>query len=140
MKQATHKTAGWTISIMATAWLIHLTVPPPVDAQTVETKRVMQQKLAQSQQLLGALVTSNWMALSQRTAALQALTSQPGWQVLTTPEFRDQTAAFQRATQALAAAGNQRDQRTALAAYNQLVTSCVECHRYVARSRIAELR
>jgi cytochrome c556 len=139
MKQATHKTAGWIISLMATAWLVHLTVPP-VDAQTVETKRVMQQKLAQSQQLLSALVTSNWMALSQRTAAVQALTSQPGWQVLTTPEFRDQTAAFQRATQALAAAANQRDQRTALAAYNQLVTSCVECHRYVARSRIAELR
>jgi cytochrome c556 len=139
MKQGTHKMACWTISIMATAWLMHLTVPP-IDAQTVETKRVMQQKLAQSQQLLAALVTSNWMALSQRTAALQALTSQPGWQVLTTPEFRDQTAAFQRAMQALAAAATQRDQRTGLAAYNQLVTSCVECHRSMARSRIAEVR
>jgi hypothetical protein len=134
----THKAACWTIVIMAMAWTS--LIVPSVTAQTVETKRVMQQKLAQSQQLLGALVTSNWMALSQRTSALQALTSQPGWQVLTTPEFHDQTAAFQRATQALATAATQRDQRTALTAYNQLVTSCVECHRYVARSRIAELR
>jgi len=134
----THKAARWTIVVMAMAWTS--LIAPSVTAQTVETKRVMQQKLAQSQQLLGALVTSNWMALSQRTSALQTLTSQPGWQVLTTPEFRDQTAAFQRATQALATASTQRDQRTALTAYNQLVTSCVECHRYVARSRIAELR
>ena len=133
----THKAARWTIVVMAMAWTS--LIAPSVTAQTVETKRVMQ-KLAQSQQLLGALVTSNWMALSQRTSALQTLTSQPGWQVLTTPEFRDQTAAFQRATQALATAATQRDQRTALTAYNQLVTSCLECNRYVARSRIAELR
>ena len=136
----THKAVCWTIVITAIAMAWTFLIVPSVTAQTVETKRVMQQKLAQSQQLLGALVTSNWMALSQRTSALQALTSQPGWQVLTTPEFRDQTAAFQRASQALATAATQRDQRTALTAYNQLVTSCVECHRYVARSRIAELR
>jgi len=130
------KAVFWSISIIAVAWLAHLTIPS-AGAQTVQTKRVMQQKLAESQQLLGALVMSNWAALSQRTGALQALTNQPGWQVLKTPEFRDQTAAFQRATEALGAAATQRDQRTALTAYNQLVTSCVECHRYAARSRIA---
>jgi cytochrome c' len=107
------------------------------EGQTVQTKQVMQQKLAQSQQLLGAVVTSNWPALSQRTQALEALTRQPGWQVLQTPEYRNYTAAFQKAMQALAAAAQQRDQRTAATAYNELVNSCVECHRYVARSRIA---
>jgi cytochrome c' len=110
------------------------------DAQTAQTKQVMQRKLVEAQQLLAALVTSNWMALGQRTAALQALTNQPGWQVLNTPEFRNQTGAFQRATQSLATAATQRDQRTALAAYNELVTSCVECHRYIARSRIADAK
>jgi len=108
--------------------------------QTAQTKRVMQQKLAESQQLLGALVTSNWAVLNQRAQALQSLTKDPAWQVLQTPEFRDYTAAFLRATQAVAAAAGQRDQRTALTAYNQLVGSCVECHRYVARSRIASRR
>jgi cytochrome c556 len=138
MKRNTERTVYWIISIVTAVWLTH--VIAPVHAQTVQTKQVMQQKLAESQQLLSALVTSNWAALSRRTEALQALTSQPGWQVLTTPEFRDQTAAFQRATRALAAAATQRDQRTALTAYNQLVTSCVECHRYVARARIARDR
>ncbi len=107
------------------------------EGQTAQTKQVMQQKLAQSQQLLAAVVTSNWTALTQRTQAIESLTRQPGWQVLLTPEYRNYTAAFEKATQALAAAAQQRDQRTAATAYNELVNSCVECHRYVARSRIA---
>ena len=112
-------------------------VVPIADGQTVQTKRVMQQKLADSQQLLAAVVTSNWALLGQRSQALQSLTQQPGWQAFQTPEYRDYTAAFQKATQAVADASTRRDQRTALTAYNQLVGSCVECHRYVARARIA---
>jgi len=107
------------------------------EGQTAQTKQVMQQKLAQSQQLLGAVVTSNWTALTQRTQALESLTRQPGWQFLETPEYRTYTTGFEKATQALAAAAQQRDQRTAATAYTQLVNSCVECHRYVARARIA---
>ena len=107
------------------------------EGQTAQTKQVMQQKLAQSQQLLAAVVTSNWTALTQRTQALESLTRQPGWQFLQTPEYRTYTAAFEKATQALGAAAQERDQRTAATAYNQLVSSCVECHRYIARARIA---
>ena len=107
------------------------------EGQTEQTKQVMQQKLAQSQQLLGALVTTNWAALPQRTQTLESLTRQPGWQFLQTPEYRTYTTAFEKATQALVAAAQQRDQRTAATAYTQLVNSCVECHRYVARARIA---
>jgi cytochrome c556 len=107
------------------------------EGQTAQTKQVMQQKLAQSQQLLAAVVTSNWTTLTQRTQALESLTRQPGWQFLQTTEYRSYTTAFEKATQALAAAAQQRDQRAAATAYNQLVSSCVECHRYVARARIA---
>ena len=111
-----------------------------VEAQTVQTQQAMRQKLAESQQLLAALVTSNWAMLAQRSQALQSITRQPGWQVLQSPEYRDYTAAFQKAAQAVADASTKRDQRTALTAYNQLVASCVECHRYLARSRIASDR
>lgn len=123
-----------TIAVMG---LLLAFVVPAADSQTVQTKHVMQQKLADSQQLLAALVTSNWTVLGQRSQALQSLTQQPGWQAFETPEYRDYTAAFQKATQAVADASTRRDQRTALTAYNQLVGSCVECHRYVARARIA---
>jgi len=109
----------------------------PLAAQTRQTKQVMRQKLAQSQQLLAALVTSNWGSLGSGSRDLEALTRLPGWDVLRLPEFNKQTLAFQRAIQALDDASRQRDQRTALTAYNGLVASCVECHSYVARSRIA---
>ena len=109
----------------------------PLAAQTRQTKQVMRQKLAQSQQLLAALVTSNWGSLGSGSRDLEALTRLPGWDVLRLPEFNKQTLAFQRAVQAVAEASKQRDQRTALTAYNALVSSCVECHNFVARSRIA---
>jgi cytochrome c556 len=57
--------------------------------------------------------------------------------VLRLPEYAKHTAAFQRSVRAVIAAAGERDQRTALAAYNGLVASCVECHSYVARARIA---
>ena len=130
---------GWTMAIVTGAFL-GIFLSRTADGQTAQTKRVMQQKLAESQQLLAALATSNWGLMMQRTQALQALPNQPGWQVLRTKEFREYTASFQKATQALAAAATRRDQQSALTAYNQLVTSCVECHRYVARARVATAR
>jgi hypothetical protein len=125
-----------SVILLTTAALI-VALLSRAEGQTQQTKQVMQQKLAQSQQLLGAVVTSNWTALTQRTQALESLTRQPGWQFLETPEYRTYTTGFEKATQALAAAAQQRDQRTAATAYTQLVNSCVECHRYVARARIA---
>jgi len=108
--------------------------------QTLQTKRVMQQKLTESQQLLADVVTSNWAALDRHTRALDALTRQPGWEVMRLPEFAKQTMAFQQALATLLGAAGQRDQRTAVSAYNGLVSSCVECHSYIARSRIAAVR
>jgi Cytochrome C' len=110
---------------------------PPLAAQTRQTKQVMRQKLAVSQQLLAALVTSDWASMGSRSRDLEALTNQPGWDVLRLPEFNKQTLAFQRAIQALAEASKARDQRTAVTAYNGLVASCVGCHNYFARARVA---
>jgi len=119
---------------IAVTMVLHSVKAP---AQTVQTSQVMRQKLAEAQQLLTALVTRDWTALDRHTRALESLTKQPGWDVMHMPEYHDQTVAFQRALAQLSAAVGQRDQRTAVTAYNALVSSCVECHRYVARARIA---
>jgi hypothetical protein len=103
-----------------------------------QSKQVMQRKLEASQQLLAALVTSNWVALDRGSRALKALTDDPGWDQMRLPEFQKQTGAFVQSTDALIAATGRRDQREALAAYNGVVTSCVECHRYVSRARIVK--
>jgi len=109
-------------------------------AQTGQTRQVMREKLELSEILLGGLVTSNWASLHKTTGSLIDVINRPGWQVLQAPEYVRQTSAFLKATQALLEAADARDQRTALTAYNGLVASCVECHRFVARSRVAGRR
>ena len=106
-------------------------------AQDRQTRQVMRQKLEHSQALLAALVTSNWGSLDRNSRALELLTMEPGWQVLRLPEFNKYTNRFQRSTAGLVDAARARNGDAALPAYNALVASCVECHRYVARSRIA---
>jgi cytochrome c556 len=105
-----------------------------------QSKQVMQRKLDASQQLLAALVTSDWVALDRRSRALKAQTADPGWDQMRLPEFQKHTAAFVQVTDALIEAAGRRDQREALAAYNGLVTSCVECHRHVSRARIVKTK
>jgi hypothetical protein len=131
-------TTRWTYRVVFLLAVTALLAQPHVAAaQTQQTNRVMRQKLGESQQLLGALVTSDWRALASHSQALEMLTMQPGWDVLRLPEYHNYTTAFQKAIQALADAAGSRDQRNALTAYNALVSSCVECHRYLARARIA---
>jgi len=67
-----------------------------VAGQTVALKRVMQMKLEQSQQILGAMVTSNWAELQRHSEALEQLAQDPAWAVLTTPEYVRQTTASLR--------------------------------------------
>ena len=128
--------AGWLVLtvVAVAAWA------GTPSAQTVQTRQVMREKLELSEVLLGALVTSNWGVLGKSAQQLVSVTNRPGWQALEVPEYTRQTRAFLTATQALIDAAGQRDQRVALTAYNGLVASCVECHRYVARLRVADQR
>lgn len=127
---------GGVLSVLA-ALMVMTCLTAPAGAQTALTRQVMREKLTRSSQLLAALVTSNWLALERESAALDAVTQKPGWDVLRAPEYVKQTGNFHLSVDALEEAARLRDQRQALAAYNGLVASCVECHRYVARSRVA---
>ena len=106
-------------------------------AQTTALNRVMRQKLEQSQGMLAAVVTSNWADLERRSEALVRITNDPSWAVLNTPEYAKQSQAFLRAAENLVDAAKRRDLDAAPAAYVSLTLNCVQCHRYVARARIA---
>jgi hypothetical protein len=106
-------------------------------AQTTALNRVMRQKLEQSQGMLAAVVTSNWADLERRSEALIRITNDPAWMVLNAPEYARQSQAFVRASQDLVDAAKRRDLDAAPLAYASLTLSCVQCHRYVARARIA---
>lgn len=106
-------------------------------AQTVALKRLMQQKLEHSQSILAAVTTSNWGEMQRQSEALIQVTKDPAWMVMNTPEYARQSQAFVRAAEDMLDAARRRDLDAAPLAYVSMTLSCVQCHRYVARARIA---
>ena len=100
--------------------------------------RVMRQKLQHAQKILEAVVTSDWVSLEANSRELERLTNDPRWTVLTYPEYARHSAAFTRAVRTLHTAATQRDLDATPKAYVEVTLQCVECHRYLARARIAQ--
>ena len=119
------------------AALTVLTLVSPIQAQTVALNRVMRQKLVDAQAVLAAVVTSNWRELERSSRALAKATDDPAWLVLRTPEYTKQSEAFIYAVNELVDAATRRDAEAAPLAYAALTMRCVQCHRYVARARLA---
>jgi len=63
--------------------------------------------------------------------------SDPAWMVLKKPEYARHSDAFKTAVRALHDAAAKRDLEATPQAYVAVTMSCVECHRYLARNRIA---
>jgi hypothetical protein len=106
-------------------------------AQGPALDRLMRKKLDCSQKILEAVVTSRWADLEARSRELEALTNDPAWAVLKTPEYAQQSGTFRQAVRALREAAVKRDLETTPQAYTTLMLSCVQCHRYLARNRLA---
>ncbi len=112
-------------------------VAVPASGQTPALKTLMREKLMHSQQLLDAVVTSRWADLEAHAVALRKLTAQPAWMVLQSPEYARQTSRFTRALDDLLEAARRKDLEDTPVAYTALTMSCVQCHRHVARMRMA---
>jgi hypothetical protein len=106
-------------------------------SQGPEVKNVMREKLRLAQSILEAVVISDWASLEANSQDLARLTSDPRWRTLKYPEYAKQSTAFVRAVEALHAAAVERDLNKTPKAYTGVTLQCVECHRYLARQRIA---
>jgi len=106
--------------------------------QTPSLNRVMREKLDHSKAILGAVVTSDWATLDRESRALALAVRDPAWTALIAPEYLKQSDAFQKALQQLIQASARKDLDMAASADVSLTMSCVDCHRYVARRRIAK--
>jgi hypothetical protein len=124
----------WHIVVTLSALVFGLAAAPN---QGPPLGRVMRDKLAHAQKILEAVVTSDWTSMETHSRELEHLTSDPGWAVLKLPEYSKHSAAFVRAIQDLRRAAAQRDSEKAPQAYVAVTLTCVECHRYLARARIA---
>jgi hypothetical protein len=106
-------------------------------AQAPGTKNVMREKLVHSQRILEAILSSNFALLEQETDALAKTTQSPAWTALRAPEYLKQSEAFLRVLRELSAAAKNRDLDGAAVRYNELITSCFACHRYMKDRRLA---
>jgi len=101
---------------------------------------LMREKLDQAQKILEAVVTSDWASLETHSRALERLTQDPAWRVFNSPEYAQHSAAFTQAIRDLQTAAVERDLEKAPQAYAALTLRCVDCHRYLARTRMAGKR
>jgi hypothetical protein len=127
------KRLTWRVAVLAAALAAMAATP----GQGPDVKNVMRQKLDHAQHILEAVVTSDWVALETHSRELEQLTKDPRWQVLQYPEYARYSNAFVRTIQDLHRAAAQRDLERAPKAYVAVTMQCVECHRYLARARIA---
>jgi hypothetical protein len=118
-------------------FLVALVSTVTIADQAQELNRVMREKLDRSKAILGAVVTSDWALLDRESRALALVTRDPAWVVLTDPEYLRQSDAFAGSLQKLIEASSQRDLDAAATAEVSLTMSCVQCHKYMARRRIA---
>jgi hypothetical protein len=107
-------------------------------SQGPELNRVMREKLEHTQKILEAVVTSDWVSLETESRELERLTTDRRWTVLKFPEYAQHSAAFVRAVRVLHNAAAQRDLEQTPKAYVAVTLQCVECHRYLARARLAK--
>ena len=125
-------------SCVAVSLLAFLSVTTSAD-QTPALSKVMRTKLARSQAILAAVVTSDWAALDRESRALAIVVRDPAWSAtLTEPEYMRQSDAFARALQDLIEASAKRDLEAAGNAHVMLTASCVRCHLHLTRSRLAK--
>jgi len=108
--------------------------------QGPEVTSVMREKLEHTQKILEAVVTDDWVGLEQHSRELERLIQDPRWTALRYPEYARHSGAFARSVQDLHRAAVQRDLEKTPKAYIEVTLTCVECHRYLARERIAERR
>ena len=105
--------------------------------QSPQLTNVMHQKLEHAQKMLEAVVTSDWVALETESREIERLTNDPRWMVLKYPEYAKHSANFVQTIRALRDAAARRDLEATPKAYVAVTLSCVDCHRYLARERIA---
>lgn len=81
--------------------------------------------------LLAGLVTQDFRGLEGNAAKLVELSRGSGWLARQTPEYALFLTEFQRAAGDLVVAAKAKDVDGANAAYGQMTTSCVACHKYI---------
>jgi hypothetical protein len=110
-------------------------------AQGPALSAVMNDKAENAQRLVRPLVTGDFAGVDYFAERLGNITSTEiaSWQARPEPQYLKQANRFVEAVQQLRAASRDRDVERTTAAYGNLLSSCVGCHRQVRAARTISL-
>lgn len=111
----------------------------PADQKASEVAVFMHAKLDHCQKLLEGLTRENYDLIRVHAQELSLLSQAAQWQVIQTPQYLERSVEFRRAADALKEAGRNRNLDGAALAYVDMTMKCIECHKYVRRTRMAQL-
>jgi len=103
----------------------------PAAAQLPNLDEIMRNKLQHGQDLMEAVVLGQHTAVERHAYELTLLSEASTWTALRTPQYLEQAAGFRDSATRLMEAAQQQDMDRVAAAYTELVTTCVQCHRHV---------
>jgi cytochrome c556 len=109
-----------------------------VSAPRQDLRDFMRVKLNYSQKALEGLVLEDFTMVHKNAQDLSMLSLEEMWQVLNTPAYLEHSRKFRVAADALAEAAKKQNLDKATAAFNQLTSRCIECHKYVRDTRMAK--
>lgn len=102
---------------------------------------IMRSKLANSQSLLKAIVTTDYKEIDRAAVALSRISEMEivSWQNPPKRDYTEQAMLFMSAVDDLREAAQRRDIEAVGADYSALITTCVHCHAYIRDARVASL-
>jgi len=117
--------------------------PPTVkDSETPPTNLtpLMRMKLDKSKAILEGLTLEDFDKIAANAKSLRLLSLESGWNVIQTAEYASQSRDFKRAADLIAEAAGDKDIHRATMGYVALTVRCVECHSYMRKHQIEQMR
>jgi hypothetical protein len=116
-----------TVVLFSASFLLAQETREPSDRTSIW----MKQKVRASQQILKALADGDFNTIGANAQAMNLLEHLEKWSRADRPEYRTQLRLFEFADHELIRAASEKNIEAATLAYNQLVVSCVNCHKLV---------
>lgn len=97
---------------------------------------LMRRKLDRAKNILEGLTLEQYDKISRGARELRLLSTEAGWNIVQTEEYRKQSDDFRRACDSIENAAKAKDIHRAALAYVALTVRCVECHSYMREHKI----
>jgi len=116
--------------------LIGAAAQPP---KATPAKEFMREKLEHSQKVLEGITMEDYQLILVHSQKLSAMSQNSDWKMFRNPEYLEHSTSFRRYADTLTQAAKERNLDQATVAYLGMTMSCVECHKFVRRRRVARI-